>query len=109
MVNLRDRDNLRRKDKRPVPKASFVWRFDCRCNQGRLSPGPHSEFYTKPRPPTDSLEDYALFATRVKASTILLLNVVLVVSGLLKYPVCPSSFMGQHNSLCKVLAVNTKV
>ena len=29
MVNLRDRDNLRRKDKRPVPKVSFVRRFDC--------------------------------------------------------------------------------
>ena len=28
-VNLRDRDNLRRKDKRPVPKVSFVRRFDC--------------------------------------------------------------------------------
>ena len=28
-VNLRDRDNLRRKDKRPVPKVSFVRRFNC--------------------------------------------------------------------------------
>ena len=29
MVNLQDRDNLQRKDKEPVPKMSFVWRFDC--------------------------------------------------------------------------------
>jgi len=31
MVNLWDRDNLQRKDKRPatVSKVSFVWRFDC--------------------------------------------------------------------------------
>ena len=28
-VNLRDRDNLRRKDNTPVPKVSFVRRFDC--------------------------------------------------------------------------------
>ena len=28
-LNLRDRDNLRTKDKRPVLKVSFVWRFDC--------------------------------------------------------------------------------
>ena len=28
-LNLRDRDNLRTKDKRPVPKVSFVRRFDC--------------------------------------------------------------------------------
>ena len=34
MVNLRDRDNLRRKDKRPVPKVSFVWRFDCILSEG---------------------------------------------------------------------------
>ena len=30
MVNLRDRDNLRREDKTCVPKVSFVRRFDCR-------------------------------------------------------------------------------
>ena len=29
MMNLRDRDNLRTKDNRPVPKVSFVRRFDC--------------------------------------------------------------------------------
>ena len=29
MMNLQDRDNLRRKDKRPIPKVSFVRRFDC--------------------------------------------------------------------------------
>ena len=29
VMNLRDRDNLRRKDKKPVPKVSFVRRFDC--------------------------------------------------------------------------------
>ena len=28
-LNLRNRDNLRTKDKRPVPKVSLVWRFDC--------------------------------------------------------------------------------
>ena len=28
-MNLRDRDNLRTKDKRPVPKVSFVRRLDC--------------------------------------------------------------------------------
>ena len=28
-LNLRDRDNLRTRDKRPVPKVSFVRRFDC--------------------------------------------------------------------------------
>ena len=28
-LNLRDRDNLQTKDKRPVPKVSFVWKFDC--------------------------------------------------------------------------------
>ena len=28
-MNLRDRDNLRAKDKRPVPKVSFVRRLDC--------------------------------------------------------------------------------
>ena len=28
-VNLWDRDNLRTKDKRLVPKMSFVWRLDC--------------------------------------------------------------------------------
>ena len=28
-MNLRDRDNLQLKDKRPVPKVSFVRRFDC--------------------------------------------------------------------------------
>ena len=28
-MNLRDRDNLRAKDKRPVPKVSFIQRFDC--------------------------------------------------------------------------------
>ena len=28
-LNLQDRDNLRTKDKRPVPKVSFVRRFDC--------------------------------------------------------------------------------
>ena len=28
-MNLRDRDSLRAKDKRPVPKVSFVWRLDC--------------------------------------------------------------------------------
>ena len=28
-MNLRDRDNLRAKDKRPVPKVSFVQRLDC--------------------------------------------------------------------------------
>ena len=28
-VNLRDRDNLRRKDNTPVPKVSFVLGFDC--------------------------------------------------------------------------------
>ena len=33
-LNLRDRDNLRTKDKRPVPKVSFVRRFDCKV--GRL-------------------------------------------------------------------------
>ena len=29
LVNLQDRDNLRTKDNRPVPKVSFVRRFDC--------------------------------------------------------------------------------
>ena len=29
MVNLRDRDNLRREDKSPVPKVSSLRRFDC--------------------------------------------------------------------------------
>ena len=29
MMNLRDRDNFWRKDKRPVPKVSFVQSFDC--------------------------------------------------------------------------------
>ena len=28
LVNLRDRDNLRTKDNRPVPKVSFARRFD---------------------------------------------------------------------------------
>ena len=28
-MNLRDRDNLRTKDKGPVPKVSFVRRLDC--------------------------------------------------------------------------------
>ena len=28
-MNLQDRDNLRTKDKRPVPKVSFVRRLDC--------------------------------------------------------------------------------
>ena len=28
-MNLRDRDNLRTKDKRPAPKVSFLRRFDC--------------------------------------------------------------------------------
>ena len=28
-MNLRDRDNLRAKDKRPTPKVSFVRRLDC--------------------------------------------------------------------------------
>ena len=30
-MNLRDRDNLRIKDKGPVPKVSFVRRLDCIC------------------------------------------------------------------------------
>ena len=30
IMNLRDRDNLRAKDKRPIPKVSFVRRLDCR-------------------------------------------------------------------------------
>ena len=29
LVNLRDRDNLQTMDNRPVPKVSFVWKFDC--------------------------------------------------------------------------------
>ena len=29
LINFRDRDNLRTKDNRPVPKVSFVRRFDC--------------------------------------------------------------------------------
>ena len=33
-LNLRDRDNLRTKDRRPIPKVSFVRRFDC--NHKRL-------------------------------------------------------------------------
>ena len=28
-MNLQDRDNFRTKDNRPVPKVSFVRRFDC--------------------------------------------------------------------------------
>ena len=29
LIVKRDRDNLQTKDKRPVPKVSFVRRFDC--------------------------------------------------------------------------------
>ena len=29
-MNLQDRDNLGTKDKKPVPKVSFVLRFNCR-------------------------------------------------------------------------------
>ena len=31
-LNLRDRDNFQTKDKNvPVPKVSFIWRFNCNC------------------------------------------------------------------------------
>ena len=49
MASLRDRDSLRKEDKMPVPKVSFVRRLDCsdrcqacvRCMEGvRISEGP---------------------------------------------------------------------
>ena len=36
-MNLRDRDNLRAKDKRPVPKVSFFRRLDCTTTVFKLS------------------------------------------------------------------------